>query len=96
MNDWEINLQKVDKVLYTWMHDNGIPKTSPPLCIEVLEKEGIYSPTDRPGRPLRDDLRDARSASGVKDSETFIYCTEHLKFEQAAKKKSWKISMKIL
>jgi len=95
MSDWKVNLNRVDKVLYSWMRDNGITNTSPPLCIEVLENAGLYRPTDRRGKPLRDDLRDARNASAIKDSEPFIYCTDHLKFEQTEKKKRWGISRRM-
>jgi len=89
-----MNLQRVDRVLYKWLKKQRKTQTDPVECIGLLEQEGIYSPTDRPGLPLRNDLRDARRASGVKNYEQFIYCTEHLKFEQESKFKPWRIYLK--
>lgn len=95
MKGWEDRLQsKVDSVLYKWMKASNKASTTPPECIEILEKNGIYSPTDRPGLPLRNDLREARKASGTKDSDCFMFYTNHLKIEQQRKFASWNIILR--
>ncbi len=94
MEDWEANLQQVDKVLFMWMKKQRKAATDPEDCIGVLEEAGIYNPTDKSGLPFRNDLRDARKASGVNDSELFTYSTQNLRFEQVAKFQSWSIYRK--
>ncbi len=94
MEKWEANLRRVDRIICRWMCGKGMTETNPPKCAGILEQEKLYSPTDRPGRPLRDDLRAARSANGVRNNERFIYNTEHLKFKQEAKSKAWRIYLK--
>ncbi len=95
MSAWENRLNnQVDEVLYNWMIEEGKASTTPPECIEVLEKHKVYNPTERPGLPLRNDLRDARKASGVSNSEKFIYETKHLIFEQDKKFADWDILLR--
>ncbi len=94
MKDWEERLQnKVDSVLYKWMKQNSKTSTTLPECIEILEKNGIYNLTNKPGLPLGNDLRDARKASEIGNSEYFAYSTKHLKFEQKKKHKAWRICL---
>ena len=95
MKVWENRLQnQVDEIIYNWMRELGKASTTPPECIEFLVGEEIYNSCTKQGLLLRNDLRDARKASGVSDSDKFIYNTKHLRFEQEKKYADWDILLR--
>lgn len=82
MKQWELNLVKVDEVLYKYLKDKPDGLT-PPKCIDILIENKIY-PNDSSNKTLafRHDLRELEKLYPNQE----VFYTAHLKIDHTGGK----------